>query len=826
MRKLRRILLIVLGLVLGLMVGLFVGVRFFFPVEKAKEFALEKAQAALGREVTIETVEVSFAGGIGVRLNDLVVANPAGFDGEPFLTTRDVDLKVALWPLLRGRVRGEKLVFNEPRVRAWRRADGTDNFTFAAAGAETGPAAGEGGEAAAVDASIDRIEIRGGRIVFSDDAAGTGVLVDGLRLDSSLLGGERQGLRLAGSLSADSLRVTGEKPLPVFSPRAEFALDYDPAARTGTFEDVTLEAAGIRLLAQGGFSGQGDALLANARIESGVITAEQLLALAPAEALATAPEFTATGQLRVQCDVDFAAAREVPLDYRGTARLNDLVLTSPEAPAELRVARAEATFEVDRLEARILEATAGGEAFTGRVTIEDFTAPRIAGEFSGGLDLALVQPYLDPALEAELSGKTGFGASFTGPVDDPDALEVSGHLDLRGVRYDAKTLPEKIDSITGRLEFDRKTVTARGVTARTASSDFTLDGTMRDPLPYFLPPELRDAAQPVPKPRVEFTVRSQRLNIDRLFPPASPGVEGAPAAAGSAVLPEFPDLVGGGTVRVDTLIYSKVEFTAATARVDLANRTIVCTDARAQVYTGAVAGSTSIDLGNMKAPRYRGAFEARQIEAADFLQRFSKFGGFFYGKFDLDGSFDAEGLEPQEIRNSLTLASLADMTQGKIVTSGFAYEALSKLAARGGQSFGAEQGLKNLKTSIRAEKGRVILDGLKTSLGSLGDVTLNGSYGFAGDLDFSGTLLLSQAQTRKLMESEGLVGKVAELLGGGGGGVDRLTLPLTVGGQLTKPSLKVDYTALTEAAARNLKNDLRKDAEEKVGGKLRDLLGK
>lgn len=836
MRKLRRILLIVALVVVVLVVGLFVGIRFFFPVEQAKEFALEKAREALGRDVTIENVAVSFSGGIGLKLDGLVVANPEGFGGDPLLTTDDVDLKVALWPLLKGRVRGERLVINGPHVTALKKADGSDNFTFEPAQAEGG-GAGDGAPTgtAAIDASIDRIEIRDGRVAFRDETLEQGVRIEGLRLDAALAGAGASVLRITGAMAVDSLLVQAASPVPTLAPKAEFDLSYDQSAQAGTLDSLTLEAAGIPLQATGSFAGQGEQMTAQAKITAERIGAGQLLALAPPEALAQLQGTEITGNLALDCDIDFAAAREVPLSYEGNAAITEVVVRPPDSPAELRIARAEASFVPDHLELKILEATAGGEKLTGQVTVDDFLHPNVQGSLQGAVDLALAQPYLDPELEAELTGRAGFAVSFSGPVEDPDAVQVTGSADLQGMKLAAATLPETIEQMDGRIEFDRTRIEVKTLTARTASSDFALQGTLRDPLPYFLPPELQDANKPIPQPTVTFTASSKKLDIDRLFPPASPGAAPASQAAGDAArpLPEFPDIAGTGTVTVDTLIYSKVPLTKVTSNVTLEDRTITCSDAKAQVYTGAVAGTAKIDLGDMQNPAYSGDYSAQQIEVNDFLERFTRFGGLFYGKFDLAGDFAAAGLVPEAIQGSLSLDSLADLKQGRVVTSGFAYDAMNSLASKMGQTLEPQQGLKNLSTAIRVENGRVILDGLKTGLGTLGDVTLNGSYGFAGDLEFGGSLLLTEARTQKLLESEGLVGTLAGLLGAGQDS-ERLALPLTVGGTLSRPTLQVDYAALTNAAAASAKaqaqqklqdekDKLQQEAKDKLGGKLKDL---
>ncbi|MBU8870059.1 MAG: AsmA family protein [Gemmatimonadales bacterium] len=844
MKKLRKILLVTVGIIAGLFLLLVIGFKFFFPVEKAKNFALAQASEIFGREVSIGRVDLSLAGGLGLRLIDVKVDNPAGFEGEPFLTTEDIDFKVAIIPLLKGEISAQRLILNRPVIHALKRVDGTDNFTFPGQSPTPAPSADsrtDGPEP--VTASIDRIQIVDGLVVFLDENTGTGARLAGLDMQSSLESPASSLLRAVGTAQVDSLLVLGDATLPNLTPHLEFTIEYDQATTEIIIESMDLDLNSIVLSLTGVLSGRGDELTARCHLSAQRITSEQILALAPPEIITQLKDTRISGEIALACDLDFAPGRDDPLDYQGTLTLNDLVLEQKDIPANIAVLEAKTTFKPNHLEFTILEATAGGKPLTGAITVRDFMEPEVSGHLSGAVDLAMAEPFLEPQLKATLAGLAGFAVEFSASLPGPKTsstasplpspplgtilglnnLQLSGQLTLSNVRFSAATLPEPVEKLESSLEFDLDRITVQNLEAMTPSSVFSLSGTLDNPFPYFLPPELRDNTAVATKPEVDFALKSRRLDIDRLFPTASPGAATVPTTApgDSVILIEFPDLVGQGTVVIDTLIYSKVEFTAITARVEIMDRRIDCLDAQARVYTGRASGHTGIDLNDIQQPRYSGSFSAEQIEAHDFLDRFTEFGGLFYGKFNLAGEFSAAGLDPVDIQQSLTLDSLADMNNGKVVTSGSTYTALSALADKVGQTLQQEQGLKNLSTSIRAENGKVILEKLRTGLGSFGDLTLGGSYGLDGAMDFKGSLLLSSGQTRKLLESGGLIGKMAGLLGGQN--PDRIALPLSVSGFLKHPKMKIDYSALTKEAKENLQEDLKEDLKEDLGKKLKGL---
>jgi len=83
--------------------------------------------------------------------------------------------------------------------------------------------------------------------------------------------------------------------------------------------------------------------------------------------------------------------------------------------------------------------------------------------------------------------------------------------------------------------------------------------------------------------------------------------------------------------------------------------------------------------------------------------------------------------------NSLSVTSAADMKSGKLVTSGAVYSTLSSLAGKVGDSFDKEQALKDVSTAIKVQDGKVMLDQMTSSLGNVGDVSMDGFYSFAGE---------------------------------------------------------------------------------------------
>lgn len=437
----------------------------------------------------------------------------------------------------------------------------------------------------------------------------------------------------------------------------------------------------------------------------------------------------------------------------------------------------------------------------------------VDGHLDGQFDLAMFSSFLPPAGNPELRGTIAVNLDVTGDATDMATLEPRGEISIADASFTDSLLPEPVRSFEAAMQVGPDTITIEGMTVQFESSDISFSGKLIDPFPYLLPIESVHRGK-AKKTRFVFEVSSHRFDTDRLFPEAVPGsgINRATLPAGSVPPIILPDIDGQGTFQFDTVVYSKVEFTHLTGKVRIHDRKIDCYDVTGKVYSGDVVGSTTIDLSDFDNPHYTGEFKATQIEADDFVSRFSKFGGHLFGKVNLNGSYQARGWEPDEFLNSLTMSAKADMHEGKMVTSGLLYSAIASLAKKTGQPFEREQPLKALNTNIVVKDGKVSLDKLKTEVGTMGDLELDGFYAFSGDIGYKGSILLSKEWTGRLMSQGGLLSGLAGLFTDKS--IERIKLPLAIGGTLDKPSVEIDYSAL----AKNVQDNLSKDAGDFLKG--------
>lgn len=926
MKKLLRILGWTAAIIAVLIILAAVGLKLFFPKDKVRQMAMEQAREATGRDVTIGDLDVSFWGGLGVKLHDVTISNPGGWQDSLLATVDNVDVKLSLWPLLSGEYQIDRLIINGPEATLVKRSDGEVNYDLVPASdtlpqeVERAPAEAK---AAAAAISFDRLEVNDGRIAYIDDSSLSAYRLFGLSLSTHLANPRGGFYESQGTISTDSVVVRMEDTWPALAIGLKYEIDYDMNRGRLTVDESELNFGGLEFELSGQVTSSDEGLGGRISIVSQRVGAADLLRLLPPEQMAALEELGVSGDFSFEAELDYDESRDAPLYYSGTAVLSDLKMSQADVPGELELARALVDFRPGNARMTIEEAYFDQKPLKGHVVVNSFEDPSADGALAGQLDLAFIQPFLPVENEPELGGELSFDIKFSGRIADPEEMQFSGDVRIADGRYSDNSLPEPIEELTLDAYFDNDLTRINNFNARMpsaevsftgrvtnlvpyvladsavsasvaptldgqlqgamnlalangylaedddtllggqasfdvnlvgsltdpgsfqprgsfsvsdvfyrdttlpepiekldaevettpqlltinrcniqfVSSDLALTGTMTNPFPYLWPDDWVDPAR-VERPFVTFELTSRYFNTDEMFPEAVPGADSVaiPAEPAADTLPLFvmPEIDGRGHFTLDTLIYSLVPFTSATGDVRIRNDKIHCENVTAQVYSGSITGQTTIDLSDPNRPVYSGQFDARQIQADDFVSRFSPLDGHVFGQFNMTGSYEAAGWEPEKIKQSLDMDGRIVMREGKVVTSGVVYKTLNAVADKVGESFAEEQPLNNLNTQLVVEDGKVRLDDLQTSLGELGDLELGGWYGFNGDISYDGSILLSRRWSEKLLGG-GLLGDIL-----GDSGSDRARLPVKADGTLDSPKFNIDWNALSKQTGEKL----------------------
>jgi hypothetical protein len=89
---------------------------------------LQQARAALGRDVTAGRISVRLWGGIGIRVDDVLVQDDPRFGTADFARAASVIVRARLLPLLRGRLEVSRIDLMQPQIQLIRDSAGEWNY--------------------------------------------------------------------------------------------------------------------------------------------------------------------------------------------------------------------------------------------------------------------------------------------------------------------------------------------------------------------------------------------------------------------------------------------------------------------------------------------------------------------------------------------------------------------------------------------------------------------------------------------------------------------------------------------------------------------------
>ncbi len=115
-------------MVLALVAVVLLVAPFFIDINDYKARIEQEVEGATGRHLSIGEIQASLFPWVGVRLDDVRLANRAGFSEHDFLSVERLHVKLALLPLLNREIEIKEFEVDRPKLYLERQADGSNNW--------------------------------------------------------------------------------------------------------------------------------------------------------------------------------------------------------------------------------------------------------------------------------------------------------------------------------------------------------------------------------------------------------------------------------------------------------------------------------------------------------------------------------------------------------------------------------------------------------------------------------------------------------------------------------------------------------------------------
>jgi|GEM_PF-3099287 len=790
MKRLVRLLAILAGTLLVVLVLVFLFARFYFTGDRILSVVRPQLEKNLNRTIEIQSAELSFFKGLGVRLEGVTLDNAPGFSRSFLLRLDELDVKVRFWPLLSGEVVLDRMLVGPGELRLEIDSLGHNNWSdlvkpdttapvqtvldSVPTGFPTIPVAGKM-EFSAITISLD--DHRQGSLV---ELAGIdGQLTLALQADDLSVSASGRFRVGGGVVQTKTVRLN----LAQVQPRLDFNLHASLPHRRLKLQKLKLEAFGIPLELSGKVENLGDLAQYTLGLKIEPVPLSRIFARLPDSMWRPAfpagpPEGTIQADLTV---LSPPSGQNYPL-VEGKILLSGLrgqfgTKNIPFDVAGLDVRLAGTVVSLSAQSMTIAEIP-----LAVNLTVDQPHEPNFSGSVSGVIDVARLGQLAGQESPAEMGGHVEFAVSAFGAVKDWRNMSVNGKVDLDKVYWRTPdTSVFAIDDLSGSIHFTGRGAKIEDFRLHSGRSTLEATGELEGLVPY-----LTHGGKGVEKPHLQFELCSPFVDLDRMFP-------GDDSRVSTEAGPPVPiiDLVADGTVHFDSAVYFGVPLAGFTCKAHFADLVLTLADARGRVYGGEVAAELSVDYTDFDRPAFVIDVRADTIEANDFIDDFTGFGGHLFGKINLTGTFAGQGEEAGDIVRSLTARGAISMAEGRLEKLGL----LSALGRQAGITGIRDAGpIKNMSADFWIADGRLYSkDWNFTSSGT--HYNLAGSVGFDGSLDYRVCLTIpTQAGGNKLLSALG------NLLGGAGG----VTLDLALTGTYDQPRVKLDSGSNRKAFEKNL----------------------
>lgn len=795
-KKSKKGLKIIIGVIAGVIIFLLLvtlAVKIIFTKEKLLSLLVPKIEQALNRKVQIDDISVSIFGGLGVEVKGMRVLNPSGFTQKELFKFDQLSVRVKLLPLLRKRIEVKKLILKNPLINLEKNPEGISNFGDLIRG--------EGGFFLPV--AFDQMEIKDGEILYLDGKDNKRIVLHKLEEKARLsLDETMENIRATGKISIDQI----ELDLPKYKgklPSLSFSLEHDLNLNIpGDSLNINLLKIGIAKISMD-IKGKVERLRTTPRmnlaISSNAIPLEDVFVSLPKEETSPLSKLKASGKMEISASLSGEMKTDTLPQIQGRVSFRDVKIDFAQVPQPFQMSYGEINFDNRSVSLSSSEAKLGQAPLEFKAVVDNFKNPHLSSELKMKLDLALLSEFKKLPQGTSLKGETEIDVKAYGIIKEPQQMDVSGRVNLKGVEATTPALGVPVKNLNAILSFKGGDVNISNLTLSLGQSSFDFQGKIFGAVPYFL-------FKAKEKPLLNFTLNSPLLDLDQILPVAQKTETQETKTSSDTIL--LPDMNVKGQISVQKLIFRKVEFTNLSASLDVTDGILKIENATSNVYTGTIGGKVLCDLNDINNPKFNMDFTASQIEANDFLTRFTAFDDHLFGKLNLNAAFSGTGNKVEDIQKSLTASGNATITDGKLVN----WELLNNLAFYLKIKSFKEEQIKTLKNSFRVENGKVWFDDFSASAKS-GDFTLSGSVGMDGSLDYQLTAVLSS----ELSQSFDALGDLSNYLKNEQG---RVVLDVDIRGTTKNPEFYLNTSKAEERFKKQMKDKFKQE-EEKVKEELK-----
>ena len=752
-------------------------------IQRNREYLIQQAEKAVGREIEVQDIEVNLWNGIGVRFENFRLADDPAFSSDPFVQAKSLQANVRLLPLLRKDVQVKRLILYEPGINVIRNRQGVYNFASLGESDQKKDKETEDSrdKAARQRAAllISLVEISGGVARYRDLGDGTDLAVQQLDLRAQDLNFDRPvSINLASAVLASKQNVNLKLVIGPISPDSDYRdvafdsqLDIDPLDMSQLKKAVPkLFTALPKDLELGG-----------------------IFKLTGLKLKGTLHDFALNGGIEgTQGFVRYA-------DYFNKPAGIPLVVESATHYSNDKIAIQNAGLKLHTLPLRVK-----GDIALGNPPVINLSVDSDPASLEGWEKL------IPAVVNYDLKGKMDLRATVRGPVGAGKNPQVDGNLSLQSASIKVPELPKAIENLNAQVKFSGARAETKETTFNLGNSHIRLAAAVEKFSPLTLSYKLN-------------TAELALADIQPSLPPErSSDVLRDLGSDGQVTTAKGQTVVAGRILSGAGRLYS-MDYKNLDANLSYAKNNAVLRNFRANLLNGSV--QLKGEYGFDESPKFSMASEIKGIDLVQLHQYFTKDQPDMRGSLNGNLKLSGQGDQWQEIKPTLRGDGQTEVLNGTLLNFNIADAVLSGATGIPGltnlinpavrkkypETFEAKDTVfKDLQTQLDIGDSRLNLKNLRIAAAQF-RVAGDGWVDFERRVDFRGVIRFSPELSDDIA---GAVREIRLLFNKN----NELEIPFTLSGQMPNVKPRPDAGFLTKALQRGLFQRGAEELQEQLFG--------
>ena len=321
----------------------------------------------------------------------------------------------------------------------------------------------------------------------------------------------------------------------------------------------------------------------------------------------------------------------------------------------------------------------------------------------------------------------------------------------------------------------------------------------------------------------DLALMSKRFEMDRgpaLMERSSSQAVVPPVGAEPLKPIKAPPITVTGKVTVEEGRFERIAFTDLSALLSQKESLFSLEELKLEAFSGRLAGSAWADLGALPLT-YGTRMMMTGVQVNDALAAVAKMDGIVYGKASMDVSIEGKGTEFEDLEKYLTGKGAVKAVNGRLTTANLGGGAAKAAALLGIEGDDGETLFDDMDVSFAIADGKVKVSNMRITTGEY-------SMKAKGDIGLDRSLAMTSRMTLSHEKSDQIPAKRRRLFPKEKDG--RVQIPLKIRGSVTSPKIRLDSSAMNQAAKEEVKKEievktekLKKKIEKDLGERLKKL---